>query len=140
MWKTRQLISFVIERRASMTFVLGSLVYGLYHFFNTNIISQSNAYSVTDDLFSFINGRTFGLIFVFVSILKLYAILFDKVQMKLTLYFVLLSLWLVLGFGFFISFLEGYLNAAWIYCFTISAFSTGILSNSQDVKVRGWLE
>lgn len=133
-------MKFIKDRILSFTFIFGSLAYGLYHFFNQTIIEQSDAYTVTNELFTFISGKTFGLIFIIVSLLKLYAVICNRVQMKLTLYFILLCLWIILGACFFISFLEGYLNAAWIYCFTISAFSTGILSNSQDVKVRGWLE
>lgn len=133
MWK---ILSFINERKASFTFVIGSLVYGFYHFFNTNIISQSAAYTITDDLFIFIGGRAFGSIFIIISALKLYAIIFEKVQMKISLYFILLSLWIILGVCFLISFLEGNANAAWIYCFTIAAFSTSIISQT-NIMLKG---
>lgn len=121
---------FVVERRASFSFTIGSLAYGLYHFFNRNILFLSDAYEVLDEVFGFIGGRYFGLIFIILSALKLYGLVADKNLFKLPMYFALLALWIILGICFLLASLEGNENAAWIYCFTISSLSTSMLTSS----------
>lgn len=41
--KLKAVWSFVVQRRASFSFTLGSIAYGFYHYFNQNVLISSNA-------------------------------------------------------------------------------------------------
>lgn len=125
--------SFVLERRASFSFTIGSLAYGVYHFLNQYVLVESSSYEIINEFFGLIGGRYFGLIFIILSSVKLYGLITDKKYLKLPIYFALLFLWLLLAFGFFLAFLFGNVNAAWIYSLIIASLSTSVLK--PDVAV-----
>lgn len=131
--KLRRYWLFIVERRASFAFTVGSIAYGLYHFFNHNVLINTDAYHILGNVFGYIGGRHFGLIFIILGLFKLYGLFADKAIFKIPMYFALLALWIVLGICFFISFLFGGQNASWIYAFIISALSTSILSTNAVV-------
>ena len=135
--KLCQAWTFIVERRASFSFTIGSIAYGLYHFFNRNILVNTDAYKVLDKLFGFIGGKYFGLVFIVLGFLKLYGIVSDKTIFKIPLYFALLFLWIILGVCFLIAYLEGYPNAAWIYTFIIAGLSTNILTTTSVIIKEG---
>ncbi|SFE31970.1 hypothetical protein SAMN04487887_1102 [Enterococcus casseliflavus] len=125
MWELiRYTLGYINKRSTSFSFSLGSIAYGFYHFFNSNILSYSNAYAAINNIFGFIGGRYFGLII-------------DNVYLKLPLYFVLLFLWLLLGSCFLVTFIYGSTNPSWIYCFTIALMSTNILkAHQQEIIIK----
>lgn len=138
MWKLiRYTLGYINKRSTSFAFSLGSIGYGFYHFFNSNILSYSNAYAAINNIFGFIGGRYFGLMFIIVGALKLIGLIIDNVYLKLPLYFVLLFLWILLGLCFLITFLEGSTNPSFIYCFIIAAESTNIIkSHQQEIVIK----
>ena len=119
---------FVWERRSSFIFTIGSIMFGCYHFLKPGTISNSGAYEALNFILGVVSGRYFGLLFIIVSSVKLYGIITDNTKLRLSLYFTLLFLWLLLAFAFFISFLQGNDNAAWIYTLIIAGLSTNIIS------------
>lgn len=127
------MIKFILDRRMSFTFSIASIVYGFYHFFNQTVLNGTNAYKALSIIFGVIGGGWFGLIFVVLGTLKLIGLIADITILKLPMYFALLSLWLLLGICFFVSFLQGNLNPSWIYTFTIAVLSSGILTNTSGI-------
>lgn len=119
---------FIWERRSSFVFTTGSIGYGFYHFLKPNVLSSSGAYEALNFILGILNGRYFGLIFIVIGFLKLYGIVVDDTRLRLSLYFVLLFLWALLSVAFFVSFLQGNDNAAWIYTPMIVGLSTNIIS------------
>ena len=132
----KKIRSFVWERRSSFIFTVGSIAYGFYHFFKPRIISHTGAYETLDFILGFLSGRLFGLLFIFVATIKLYGIITDNTQLRLSLYFALLFLWILLAIGFFISFIQGNANAAWIYTLIIAGLSTNIISANPTLNGR----
>lgn len=134
----KKIKSFVWERRSSFIFTLGSIAYGFYHFFKPNIISHVGAYETLNFILGFLSGRLFGLLFSLIATVKLYGIITDNTQLRLSSYFALLFLWILLAIGFFISFIQGNDNPAWIYTLIIAGLSTNIISakpvlNGRDI-------
>lgn len=127
---------FVWERRSSFIFTVGSIAYGCYHFLKPNIVSTSGAYEALNFILGILSGRYFGLFFIIVSSVKLYGIITDNTKLRLSLYFTLLFLWLLLAVSFFISFLQGQDNAAWIYTLIIAGLSTNIISANPVIHGR----
>lgn len=127
MKKIKKYWSFILERRASFSFTIGSLAYGVYHFFNQYVLIDSSSYEVINKFFGLLGGRSFGLVFIILSSAKLYGLITDKKYLKLPLYFALLFLWLLLALGFFLAFIFVTVNAAWIYSLIIASLSTSIL-------------
>lgn len=125
--------TFVVQRRASFSFTIGSVAYGFYHYFNQYVLATSGAYKVLDSVIGLIGGRYFGLAFVTLGTLKIYGLITDNPKLKIPIYFALLFLWLLLGVCFLLSYLNGSQNAAWIYSFIIAALSTSILSSNAVV-------
>ena len=138
MWELiRYTLGYINKRSTSFAFSLGSIAYGFYHFFNSNILSYSNAYAAINNIFGFIGGRYFGLMFIIIGALKVFGLIIDNVYLKLPLYFVLLFLWLLLGSCFLATFIDGSTNPSWIYCFTIALMSTNILKvNQQEIIIK----
>lgn len=130
-------LTYINKRSTSFSFSMGSIAYGLYHFFNSNILSYSNAYATVNQIFGLIGGRYFGLIFIVVGCLKLYGLITDNIYLKLPLYFILLFLWVLLGCCFFIAFLFTKVNPSFIYCFIIAAMSTNIIkAHQQEIVIK----
>ena len=133
----KNIFKYINKRSSSFTFSLSSIVYGFYHFFNSNILSYSNAYAAINTIFGFIGGRYFGLMFIVIGTLKVIGLIINNVHLKLPLYFVLLFLWLFLGTCFLITFIDGSTNPSWIYCFTIALMSTNILkAHQQEIIIK----
>lgn len=129
--------SYVNKRSTSFTFSIGSIAYGFYHFFNSNILSYSNAYAAINNIFGVVGGRYFGLMFIIIGALKVFGLIIDNVYLKLPLYFALLFLWLLLGSCFLVTFIDGSTNPSWIYCFTIALMSTNILkAHQQEIIIK----
>lgn len=128
--------SFVWERRSSFIFTVGSIAYGFYHFFKPRVIDHVGAYEALNFILGFLSGRYFGLLFIIVATTKLYGIITDNTQLRLSLYFALLFLWILLAIGFFISFIQGNDNAAWIYTLIIAGLSTNIISAKPALNGR----
>ena len=135
-WEMKKIGLFVWERRSSFIFTVGSIAYGCYHFLKPNIVSTSVAYDALNFILGILNGRYFGLFFIIVSSVKLYGIITDNTKLRLSLYFTLLFLWLLLAVSFFISFLQGQDNAAWIYTLIIAGLSTNIISANPVIHGR----
>lgn len=134
---TKILLGYFNKRSTSYAFSIGSITYGFYHFFNSNILSYSNAYAAINNIFGFIGGRYFGLMFIIIGALKVFGLIIDNVYLKLPLYFVLLFLWLLLGSCFLVTFIDGSTNPSWIYCFTIALMSTNILkAHQQEIIIK----
>lgn len=133
----KKIKNFVWERRSSFVFTIGSLSYGFYHFLKPNILSSSDAYESLNFILGILSGRYFGLIFILVCSVKLYGIITDNTKLRLSLYFTLLFLWLLLAGSFFISFLQGQDNAAWIYTLIIAGLSTNVISTKPVINGRG---
>ena len=127
---------FVGERRSSFIFTIGSIMFGCYHFLKPGTISNSGAYEALNFILGVVSGRYFGFLFIIVSSVKLYGIITDNTKLRLSLYFTLLFLWLLLAFAFFISFLQGNDNAAWIYTLIIAGLSTNIISANPVIHGR----
>lgn len=127
---------FVWERRSSFVFTVGSIMFGFYHFLKPGMISNSGAYEALNFILGVLSGRYFGLLFIIVSSVKLYGIITDNTKLRLSLYFTLLFLWLLLAVAFFISFLQGQDNAAWIYSLIIAGLSTNIISAKPVINGR----
>jgi len=124
---------FISERRASFSFTIGSIAYGGYHYFNQQILIETKAYAVANNLFGFIGGKYFGLVFIVLGLLKLYGLIFDNPFLKLPIYFALLFLWIILGICFLVAFIDGNQNAGWVYSFIIAALSTSVLMTNTTV-------
>lgn len=127
---------FIWERRSSFIFTIGSLGYGIYHFLKPNVVSSSDAYETLNFILGILSGRYFGLLFIVISSVKLYGIITDNAKLRLSLYFMLLFLWLLLAVSFFASFLQGQDNAAWIYTLIIAGLSTNIISAKPVIHGR----
>lgn len=138
MWnRIKLMFRYINKRSTSFVFSVGSIAYGIYHLLNSNILSYSNAYAAINNIFGFIGGRYFGLMFIIIGALKVIGLIIDNVHLKLPLYFVLLFLWLLLGTCFFITFIDGSTNPSWIYCFTIALMSTNILkAHQQEIIIK----
>ncbi|MBM6615644.1 hypothetical protein JTF06_12180 [Desemzia sp. RIT804] len=132
----KKIRSFVWERRSSFIFTVGSIAYGFYHFFKPRVISHAGAYEALNFILGFLSGRYFGLLFIMIATAKLYGIITDNTQLRLSLYFALLFLWILLAIGFFISFIQGNDNAAWIYTLIIAGLSTNIISAKPALNGR----
>ena len=86
MWKIiRYTLGYINKRSTSFVFSLGSIGYGLYHFFNTNILSYSNAYAAINNIFGVVGGRYFGLMFIIIGALKVFGLIIYNVYLKLPL-------------------------------------------------------
>lgn len=132
----KKIRNFIWERRSSFIFTVGSVSYGFYHFLKPNVVSNSGAYEALNFILGILSGRYFGLLFIIVSSVKLYGIITDNTKLRLSLYFTLLFLWLLLAVAFFISFLQGNDNAAWIYTLIIAGLSTNIISAKPVIHGR----
>ncbi len=130
MWRLHKYWTFVKDRRASFSFTLGSIGYGIYHFFNGNVLAYSDAYFALDKILGILGGRYLGILFVFLGSIKLVGLFTDNIYLKLPIYFALLFMWVLLGVCFLISFLQGFQNAAWVYCFMIAALSTSVIPSN----------
>ena len=128
---------FIWNRWSSFTFTLGSIGYGFYHFFRPNILLNSGAYQAINYITGLIGGKYLGLLFIVIGCYELYGIIIDNTSIKLSLYFALLFLWIALSVGFFLAFIQGYDNAAWIYTSIVASLSTNILSTKQVINGRG---
>lgn len=123
---------FIAERRASFTFTIGSILYGIFHFLNPSFITTLDVYGPLDIVFQAIGGRLLGALFVMLGVLKLIGIITDKVYLKLPLYFALLFLWVLISVTLFISFLGGNANSMWICTSMVALLSTNI------IKAQTW--
>lgn len=128
---------FVFERRNSFIFTIGSVMYGCYHFVKPSVIGNSGAYETINFFMGLLSGRYFGLLFIVIGVIKLYGIITDNTHLRVGLYFALLFLWVLLAVGFFISFIQGNDNAAWIYTLIIAGLSTNIISANPVTTGRG---
>lgn len=128
--------SFIWERRSSFVFTIGSIVYGGYHFLKPNILSTSGAYEVLNFILGVMGGRYFGLLFIIIGVVKLHGIITNNTKLRISLYFALLFLWILLSIGFFISFLQGNDNASWVYTPIIVGLSTNIIVANPTVNGR----
>ena len=128
---------FIWQRRSSFVFTIGSIIYGCYHFAKPSILSNSEAYEAVNTILGILSGRYFGLLFIVIGGLKLYGIITNNTKLRLGLYFTLVFLWSLIGIGFFISFLQGNDNAAWIYVPIIVGLSTSIISTNSTITGRG---
>lgn len=128
---------FVWQRRSSFVFTIGSILYGCYHFAKPSILTTSEAYEALNTILGILSGRYFGLLFIVIGSFKLYGIITNNTKLRLGLYFTLVFLWLLIAFGFFVSFLQGHDNAAWIYVPIIVGLSTSIISTNSTVTGRG---
>lgn len=133
----KRVSKFIWERRSSFVFTAGSIAYGFYHFLKPSILSNSGAYEAINFILGLLSGRYFGLLFIIIGTVKLYGIITSNTQLRLSLYFALLFLWILLSFGFFLSFLQGQDNAAWIYTSVIVGLSTNIISATSTINGRG---
>lgn len=124
---------FIWERRSSFVFTITSIGYGCYHFFKPNILSNSGAYEAVNFVLGLLNGRYFGLLFIIIGSFKLYGIIMDKTQMRLSLYFALLFLWSLLCISFFVSFMQGNDNTIWIIIAGFIGLSTHIVESKPIV-------
>lgn len=132
----KKIKSFVWERRSSFIFTVGSIAYGFYHFFKPSVISHVEAYETLNFILGFLSGRYFGLLFSLIATVKMYGIITDNTQLRLSSYFALLFLWILLAIGFFISFIQGNDNPAWIYTLIIAGLSTNIISAKPALNGR----
>lgn len=132
----KKIRSFVWERRSSFIFTVGSIAYGFYHFLKPNVITHVGAYETLNFILGFLSGRLFGLLFSLIATVKLYGIITDNTQLRLSSYFALLFLWILLAIGFFISFIQGNDNPAWIYTLIIAGLSTNIISANPALNGR----
>lgn len=132
----KKLRTFIWERRSSFIFTIGSIAFGFYHLFKPSVINNAGAYEAINFILGFLSGRYFALLFIVIGIIKLYGIITDNTQLRLSLYFALLFLWVLLAIGFFISFLQGNDNAAWIYTPIIAGLSTNIISAKPVINGR----
>lgn len=133
----KKISKFIWQRRSSFVFTIGSIIYGCYHFAKPNVLSNSEAYEALNTILGILSGRYFGLLFIVIGGLKLYGIITNNTKLRLGLYFTLVFLWSLIGFGFFISFLQGNDNAAWIYVPIIVGLSTSIISTNSTITGRG---
>lgn len=127
MKQSKSLKAFFYERRTSFTFTIGSIAYGIYHFCYPHIISTSQAYETANAVLGAIGGRYFGIVFVVLGSIKLYGILTNNIRIRLSAYFALTFSWLLLSLCFFIAFLSGNLNAAWLYILMLIGMSSNIV-------------
>lgn len=128
---------FITERRASFTFTIGSIMYGVFHILNPSFMANAKIYEPLDIVFQMIGGRLLGTLFVVLGMLKLFGIIKDIVYLKLPLYFCLLFLWTLLSVTLFISFLLGNINSMWICTSMVALLSTSIVNNHSWGDVVG---
>ena len=121
---------FITDRRASFTFTLGSIVYGIFHILHPSFMASVKVYEPLDIVFQMMGGKLLGALFVVFGVLKLYGIIKDIVYLKLSLYFCLFFLWVLLSVTLFISFLLGNINSMWICTTMVALLSTRIVNVS----------
>ena len=120
---------YILDRRASFTFTVGSIMYGLFHYLNPEFIARSSIYEPLDIVFQMIGGKLLGTLFILIGILKLIGIIADIVYLKLPLYFCLFFLWVLLSVTLFISYALGNPNSMWICTSMVALLSTSIINN-----------
>ena len=119
---------FMTERRASFTFTIGSIMYGVFHILNPSFMANVRIYEPLDIVFQMVGGKLLGTLFVVLGMLKLFGIIKDIVYLKLPLYFCLMFLWVLLSVTLFISFLLGNINSMWICTSMVALLSTNIVN------------
>lgn len=128
---------FITERRASFTFAIGSIMYGVFHIINPSFIANARIYEPLDIVFQTVGGKLLGTLFVVFGMLKLFGTIKDIVYLKLPLYFCLLFLWVLLSVTLFISFLLGNINSVWIGTSMVALLSTSIVNGHNRGDVLG---
>lgn len=131
----RRVRKYILERRSSFVFTVGSMLFGCYHFLKPSVLGNSGAYEALNFILGILSGRYFGLAFIVISLVKLYGIIKDNKQLRLSAYFALVFLWSLLAVGFFISFLQGNDNTAWITLPMIVGLSANIVS-PKSITIR----
>lgn len=124
--------TFINERRTSFVFAIGSIIYGVYHFFNPHVITTSEAYETINVVLGAVGGRYFGIVFFALGLLKLVGMATNNKRIRLSAFFALSAAWSILSLCFFIAFLSGNQNAAWIYITMIVGMASTIIEKKVD--------
>ena len=120
---------YVINRRASFSFTVGSILFGAYYYVKP-VSLELGIYKPLQVALGFFSGKYLGVIFVVLSVIKLIGLILDVNYLKLPLYFALLFLWSLLSICFFIALCMGYPNYLWILTGMIGFLSTNIISKT----------
>lgn len=91
------------------------------------ILSYDHAYEAVNLMTGLIGGSYFGFLFIFIGSYKLYALIVNDTVLRLRLFFMLWSLWLILAVGFSISQIMGNTNSGWIMTTIILLLSLSIV-------------
>ncbi|QQP71220.1 hypothetical protein JHE06_05470 [Carnobacterium sp. CS13] len=127
MKKLSRIWSFITERWSSYIFSITSIGYGLLLYFNPSLLTQNDAYEFMNRALSFLGGAGLGIIFIFLGIGMLGGTTFNMRLLRIGTLFLLLSVWLMLVLVFGIQFIQGTVNAGWLFTLSIAMNSLNVV-------------